>query len=95
MGFTKQLVPSILFMQILGYLLSICSHADAFVAASFMGRFSLYPVLAFLILSPLIDIKNTIVLAGNFKPRFTLTIICLVFILVFLIITIAGSVYGN
>ncbi|MDC7222852.1 MAG: permease [Spirochaetales bacterium] len=94
-GLTGELWSSTLLMQTLGYLLSICSHADAFVAASFLGRFSLIPVLAFLIISPLIDIKNTIVLAGNFKPKFTATLVLLVFVLVYLILMLGGVVYGN
>jgi uncharacterized membrane protein YraQ (UPF0718 family) len=95
MEFTDRLVPSVLFMQFLGYLLSICSHADAFVASSFFGRFSLLPVLAFLIVSPLIDIKNTIVLLGNFKTRFSLTIVLLVFFLVFISVVGTGILYGT
>jgi hypothetical protein len=46
-------ILSILLLQGLAYVLSLCSHADAFVAAGLLGKFSFYSVLAFLITSPL------------------------------------------
>jgi hypothetical protein len=70
-------------MQVLAYILSLCSHGDAFVAATFLGQLGLYPVLAFLVTSPLIDVKNTLVMVGLFRPSFAARIIPLVAILVF------------
>ena len=70
---------SILSQQILGYSLSLCSHSDAFVAAGMSQYFSFHSILAFLVISPLIDIKNTIVMIQFFSKRFTVLFIVTVF----------------
>ncbi len=75
---------SIFSLQSLGYLLSLCSHSDAFVASGFMNQFPFHAVLAFLIISPLIDIKNTFVLTGLFKKKFSFKLVISVFIITFI-----------
>ncbi|GAB6059592.1 permease [Desulfonatronum parangueonense] len=57
-------------MMILAYLLSLCSAADAFVAASFGAAFTLPSLLAFLVFGPMLDLKNTAMLLGYFPLRF-------------------------
>ena len=47
-------------MMLLGFLLSLCSEADAFVAKGFMDNFGVAGVIAFLILGPMMDLKNLI-----------------------------------
>ncbi len=79
---------SLVSLQLLGYILSLCSHADAFVAAGFINHFSIYAIMGFLITSPLLDIKNTIVLYGSFQKKFTNLFILRIFILIFIVITI-------
>jgi hypothetical protein len=71
--FQPNLLPSILFMMALAVLLSICSEADAFVAASFT-RFSPFSQLAFVTLGPVLDLKLILMYAGTFKKRAVLTI---------------------
>lgn len=66
---------SVLMMMLLAYVMSICSEADAFIARTFVGQFTTGSILAFLILGPMIDIKNTLMLMGNFKARFALKLI--------------------
>ncbi len=83
---------STLVMMMLGYLLSLCSTADAFVAASFSTTFTLPSLLAFLVFGPMLDLKNTALLVGYFPARFvavfivsgTLTVFILVMGLHFL-----------
>ena len=52
-------------MMLLAFVLSLCSEADAFVASTFLLQFSGASVLAFLITGPMIDIKNTLMMAGQ------------------------------
>jgi len=59
-------------MMGLGYVLSVCSSADAFVASSFGSTFTEGSILAFLVFGPMIDIKNTLMLFGYFKKKFVL-----------------------
>ena len=88
---------SILSLQGLGYALSLCSHADAFVGASFANLFPSSSILAFLITSPLIDIKNTLILLVFFRKKFCLKLIGSVLILAFVlssIVHITGWLHG-
>jgi uncharacterized membrane protein YraQ (UPF0718 family) len=62
-------VVSILALAILAVLLSICSEADAFVAAS-LTQFSLTARLAFLVVGPMIDLKLFAMQAGTFGRGF-------------------------
>ena len=48
---------AILLLMILAFLLSLCSEADAFIGASLLSSFGLAPVLAFLVIGPMLDIK--------------------------------------
>lgn len=57
--------PGALFSgSVAAYVLSLCSTADAFVARSLFFPESSLGALAFLVLGPMLDIKNTILLSG-------------------------------
>lgn len=73
-------------MMVLAYILSLCSEADAFVAASFANSFSIPAILAFLVYGPMIDLKNTLLMLAYFKKGFVLRFISVVTISVFVII---------
>ncbi|WP_430781710.1 permease [Actinoplanes sp. G11-F43] len=60
---------SILALAILAVLLSICSEADAFVAAS-LSQFSLTSRLVFLVVGPMVDLKLISMQAGMFGRVF-------------------------
>ncbi|HVQ92906.1 MAG TPA: permease [Mycobacteriales bacterium] len=62
-------VISILALAVLAVLLSICSEADAFVAAS-LTQFSLTARLAFLVVGPMIDLKLFAMQAATFGRGF-------------------------
>nr|WP_221470205.1 permease [Allocatelliglobosispora scoriae] len=64
-----QPVLSVLVLALLAVLLSICSEADAFVAAS-LSQFSLTARLAFLVVGPMVDLKLISMQAGVFGRRF-------------------------
>lgn len=61
---------SVLTLMALAYVLSLCSEADAFIAATFAGYFTPGAVLAFMVFGPMMDVKNTLMLLDGFKPRF-------------------------
>jgi uncharacterized membrane protein YraQ (UPF0718 family) len=60
---------SILVLGVLAVLVSLCSEADAFVAAG-LKQFSLTARLAFLVVGPMVDVKLFALQAGTFGPRF-------------------------
>ncbi|MFI1565334.1 permease [Streptomyces sp. NPDC020490] len=62
---------AVLALAVLAVLLSICSEADAFVAAS-LTQFSLTAKLAFLVVGPMIDLKLFAMQAGTFGRGFAL-----------------------
>lgn len=85
-------LSSIIVMMILAFVLSICSETDAFVARSFLGQFTTGSILGFLILGPMIDIKNTIMLCGSFKSSFVVKLIFLIITICFILAVIANLV---
>ena len=50
-------------MMSAAFTLSVCATSDAFIAASFRGFLSSGSILGFLLLGPMIDIKNVIILS--------------------------------
>lgn len=76
---------SIVAMMFLAFTLSICSEADAFIARTFLPQFTTGSVLAFLILGPMLDIKNTFMLFGNFKNKLVIKLIVYIILITFII----------
>ncbi len=83
-------LSSIIVMMVLAFVLSVCSETDAFIARSFLGQFTSGSILGFLILGPMIDIKNTIMLCGSFKLSFVAKLIFLIIAICFILAVIAN-----
>jgi len=62
-------VLSTLALMAVAYLLSLCSEADAFIAASFTS-FTLGSQLAFLVLGPIADVKLSVLYGATFRRWF-------------------------
>ncbi len=77
-------ILSVLILMVFAYLISLCSTSDAFIGKTFTNIFTNNSIMAYLLLGPMIDIKNTIVLLGNYKRNFVLTLISLIFIVIFI-----------
>ncbi|TDD38338.1 permease [Actinomadura sp. KC06] len=73
-------VASVLLLALLAVLMSICSEADAFVAAS-LPQFSTTARLAFLVVGPMVDLKLIALQAGFFGRRFVVRFVPLTFVL--------------
>ena len=84
MMFNENQVLSIIVLMIFAYLISLCSTSDSFVGKSLLTSFSNQSIMAYLLLGPMIDIKNTFVLLGNYKKSFVITLISLIFIIIFI-----------
>jgi uncharacterized membrane protein YraQ (UPF0718 family) len=84
-------VVSVLALSVLAVLLSICSEADAFVAAS-LTQFSLTARLAFLVVGPMIDLKLFAMQAGTFGRGFALRFAPATFALAVLGAVLVGAV---
>jgi uncharacterized protein len=74
-------VLSVLVMQVLAFILSVCSTVDAFLALAFVNTFSLGSIVSFLSFGPMIDVKSTMMFLGVFQRRAVLYLIILPFLM--------------
>lgn len=81
--FADNLPLSISGMMLLAIILSICSEADAFVAASFMS-FAPAAQLAFVAIGPMVDLKLLGMYAASFRSRLFFALIIIPVIIVFI-----------
>ncbi|MBN1776694.1 MAG: permease [Clostridiales bacterium] len=88
-------IASIAVMMALAFLLSLCSEADAFVANTFLYQFSGASVLAFLIVGPMIDLKNTFMMFGSFSKKFTIRLILTILLVCFALALVASLLIGG
>ena len=84
-GIVQNKYISTFIMMLLAFALSLCSTSDAFIARTFMNSLSKNSILAFILLGPMIDIKNTIVLNKSFNKKFVIVLIGTIFLTVYLI----------
>jgi len=82
---------SVIVLALMAAILSICSEADAFVAASFTS-FSPTAKLAFMVVGPMVDLKLIAMQAGVFGRSFAVRFAPLVFGLAVLVSLVVGSV---
>jgi uncharacterized membrane protein YraQ (UPF0718 family) len=82
-------VVSVIALATLAVLLSICSEADAFVAAS-LSQFSLTSRLVFLVVGPMVDLKLISMQTGVFGRRFAMRFAPATFVAAILV----GSAFG-
>ncbi|WP_083802225.1 permease [Micromonospora sp. ATCC 39149] len=84
-------VLSVLALAVLAVLLSLCSEADAFVAAS-LSQFSLTSRLVFLVVGPMVDLKLISMQAGIFGRRFAFRFAPATFVVAVGVASLAGTV---
>ena len=80
-------------MMLLAFILSLCSEADAFVAASFQGALPNSAILAFLLFGPMMDIKNMLMLAQGFRIKFIVRLILTIAVVVFIFSSLSAFLF--
>ena len=85
-------VFSVIALALLAVLLSICSEADAFVAAS-LSQFSFTARLAFLVVGPMVDLKLFAMQVGSFGPKFAVRFAPATFVMAILVAALVGWVF--
>ena len=78
-------IVSILGMMGFAFVISVCSQADAFIAAPFAASFTPGAITSFLIYGPMLDIKNVIMMFTAFKVYYVIKLILLITTIVFLL----------
>ncbi len=66
-------------MMLFAFVISVCSAADAFIAASFVTSFSPGSLVGFMVFGPMIDLKNILMLLHSFRSRFVIFLAATVF----------------
>lgn len=83
-------VRSVFVMQLLAFVLSVCSTVDAFLSLAFASTFTSGSILAFLVFGPMVDIKSTLMFLRVFKKRYVLYLVILP-----LLLTTLATVFMN
>lgn len=78
-------VVSVIVMQLMAFVLSVCSTVDAFLALAFVGTFTSGSIITFLTFGPMVDIKSTLMFMGVFSRRTVLYLILLPMLMTLLI----------
>lgn len=76
-------VGSVATMLGLGYLLSVCSSVDAFLALAFTNTFAPASILAFLVFGPMVDVKSTLLFLSVFRPGAVIYLIVMPLVVTF------------
>lgn len=74
-------ISSVIFLQILAFILSVCSTVDSFLALAFVNTFTTGAIVGFLSFGPMVDVKSTLMFAGVFKPKIVFYLILLPFMM--------------
>ena len=67
----------------LGYLLSVCSSVDAFLALAFTSTFAPASILAFLVFGPMVDVKSTLLFMSVFRASAVIYLVAIPLVLTF------------
>ncbi|SFS05370.1 permease [Anaeromicropila populeti] len=82
-----------LVMMIAAVFMSTCSTSNAFIGKSFSFNFATIPILSFIVMGPMLDFKNLIMLSEILKRRFILLLAGLVIIVSSIVFGVIGIFY--
>ena len=74
-------ISSVIFLQIVAFILSVCSTVDSFLALSFVNTFTTGSIISFLSFGPMVDIKSTLMFSGVFKRKVVIYLVLLPFVM--------------
>lgn len=77
-------IGSVLVLQLVAFVLSVCSTVDAFISLAFVNTFTPGAIIAFLVFGPMVDIKALLMYSGVFRLRVVLYLFLLPMLLVML-----------
>lgn len=67
---SSSLVLQLIFMVIAAIFMSTCSTSNAFIGRSFLRSFRLMPIMSYIVLGPMLDFKNMLMLSEIMKKRY-------------------------
>lgn len=88
-------ILSVLSMMFAAFILSICSTSDAFIARTFANVIPIGSVMGFMVLGPMLDLKNLMLLLANFRKGFVLRFLLILLPIAFVVlITFTRFLFG-
>jgi uncharacterized membrane protein YraQ (UPF0718 family) len=91
--FESNLFLAVAGMMLLAIIVSVCSEADSFVAASFWS-FPKAAQLSFITIGPMVDLKLIMMYTGVFRRRVVFVLVILPTLVVFIVSTLLGTIAG-
>ena len=80
-------------MMLLAIIVSVCSEADSFVAASFWS-FPKAAQLSFIAIGPMVDLKLIMMYAGVFRRRSLLALVIIPTVIIYVASVVLGTIVG-
>jgi len=74
-------ITAVLILLLASFFMSICSNSNAFVGKNFSSVFPLSAALGFMVMGPMLDLKNLLVLRSAFSKKFILLYVVTLFLL--------------
>ena len=79
-------------MMAAAFIMSVCSTSDAFIARTFINAMPLVPVMGFMVLGPMLDLKNLLLLSGKFTRPFTVRLVAMIVLISFVVLLAASGI---
>lgn len=86
--------PALMAMLTAAILMSVCSTSNAFIARNFSYSFPLYAVVCYMVMGPMLDLKNIMMLSSGFKKKFLAELVLLLIVIAIFIFSVAASFMG-
>ncbi len=83
----------IIIQMFFAFIFSACSTSDAFIARTFISRFSIASIMGFLVYGPMMDLKNIFMLMSFFKKRFVINLSLAITLINILAIPILAHIF--
>ncbi|EPR12289.1 permease [Ruminiclostridium papyrosolvens] len=74
--------------------MSVCSTSNAFIARGFSYSFPMYGVVCYMVMGPMLDLKNIMMLSAGFKKRFLIELILILIVIAVFIFSIAAAFFS-
>ncbi|NLJ31472.1 MAG: hypothetical protein GX424_07735 [Clostridiales bacterium] len=93
-GKGQSLLFALLAIILLSAVMSVCSTSNAFIGRSLLGAFPPIAVISFMVLGPMLDLSNLLMLSAGFRKNFVLKLAAVVFVTGFLVFWLFGQMIG-
>ena len=72
--------------------MSVCSTSNAFIARGFSYSFPMYSVVCYMVMGPILDLKNILMLSAGFKKRFLVELFSILIVIAVFLFSITAPI---